>query len=582
MSTQPQQHSDTEQSTNNLDRRAFMRRSAAGTLGAVGTIAAANHADRLPVDRALAIDDAVVGPDGWEWRETTGVQGFEYMAGAVSDLLFGSDQPHSGYTGADALITNVEENILTNASADERVMTSIQNHINGSENVALAKGKSALLTEMNDGAERSDARDAMMDTVDEYYTTIQTNIVQHWNAQINQFNHMLTQAEEHEDTSPSAIIYDNNHSGARDVFTYHDDFSLELLDGSEHDYAAMGVVTGENSSSVGYSNWAVTIDFRSKYDADDFKSDIGFSSSDNWYEANSTRVTEVSSSYLQPGPFSQSWSDVLDARDNVVSALSGFAEDVYNQYEPGDIPTEDLVDPITAFTELAQDYDGQQGQMAYASMLGIPTTADASVWIQVLEDSLEDYFDADDFENADEFDDLDEEQLDELIDSIPYDAIEADIYTQHTPEDNDGNEVGFEVGKHYTPADWDVPLYIGYTVIYEDGDGEIQEESDFVQLENEFVIFAAEDQDGNDIDSFENRSTTAQTADIDELEAELEALREEQLRLQREAQDEGAGLAGIPGLESIAGFLGIGLGSTVVVIGAAALAYVSLMNPVSR
>jgi predicted ThiF/HesA family dinucleotide-utilizing enzyme len=480
-----------------VGRRTFLKGAAAtagvatvGTQGQFGTARAA-----LPlVPIGIAAGGAAVG----------------YLAGEAADRYLGDDRDYSGYTGADALKTEISTGAMEMLSADERVMTSIQNNITTSQNTALAKGKAAVIEVMNAGGDESSATDKMQAAIDEYYATIQKNLLTHYEEQVAQIAHHIAELENHADTSAGSMIegYDAANgrwtevSGSSNVT---DD--VALLDGTT--YTVEGFKLSHNFGI--YLGWQPS-------DGDD-----------GYYPSDSQPILRYhieGQSDPQVYPLLQyinTWDSIMTERDDVRAQLSGFVSDVYAAYEPGDIPTEDLVDPITAATQLEQDYDHYATQGAHAAMLGIPTSAEQSVHMTIH--------------------DPDEGDLD----------VWADIFTNHNPTDADGNTVGFEVGTKYSPEYWDEPLYIAYEYVDEES-GDTQ--SDFTQIESEFTINTIEDSSGSEVTNFEPESQNTQTADVQALKEELEQLREEQIRLQEEAQsdDDGGGFSfdalsfgGLPG-----------------------------------
>ena len=460
--------------------------------------------------------------------------------------FLGDTRDYSGYTGADALHTEVYKGSVQMAMADENVMTSISNNAASSENVALAKGKAAIIEEMNAGNTESDAQDALNTALNTYFTKIEENLFTHFNAQVEQLAHMMDSVSNHSNLSLGDVFEQVITGTHQAVVDYH----VAEFDHTHPD----GSVTAVKHPAVknGNDNWAYPDPF-GMYD-EGATSVSGSYSNSNPGQIVALAFSDGSEQAFLEGPYSTALNDLQTAYDDANAALTGFVADVYAQYEPGDIPTEDLVDPITASTELAQNYDGYQAQGAHAAMLGIPTTAEQSVAITV-HDS-----------------DGDKPML-------------VDIYTEHVPTDGSGNEIGFEAGTTYDPSSWSEPLYIAYeyqAVLDEDGNvlnsteqesysGETttQTESDFIQLETSFTIDSITDKDGNDVQSFQTESQNTQTADVSKLQAELEQLREEQLRLQEEAQSGGGGLlpefslGGVPGV----GVLAIAGGAVLLLFG---------------
>jgi hypothetical protein len=201
---------------------------------------------------------------------------------------------------------------------------------------------------------------------------------------------------------------------------------------------------------------------------------------------------------------------VVTKRDEVNSQLVGLASDLYAEYGAGDIPTDEVLDPITAATELGNN-TGLSIQEAQAGMMGIPTSASFSLRLELTGN-----------------------------DGNTYEA-DAEIYTNAQPNDTDGNPGGFKVGNTYDPANFQEPIYVSYEYV----DPETGEKTtDFTEVVNPFTVLEATDSDGNEVEEVTPTSRTAQTADISTIEEELAAIREEQLRLQEKAQQQTSGGAG--------------------------------------
>ncbi|RQG87030.1 twin-arginine translocation signal domain-containing protein [Natrarchaeobius halalkaliphilus] len=491
-------------------RRQFLGRTATAG-GAVAAIGAGGHKiapQHSPIGRAQAL--APVAPIGA--GAAAGALGYLITEGV--DRILGDDRDYSGYTGSEALHQNIMTGAAEMNSADERVMTSIENNITHSRAVGLAKGKAAIIEEMNAEENEDAATDAMYDAIDDYYATIEENIINHYTAQYDQLLHMAEMVQTHGSISLSTVFegyIDSNYhdantdgggsAGVHKFLTREDNDDVvdyELANGETIEVKiSIGELALDTFESVAPHTSLVPNGLtRFRIRPVDDEDPVGFFDCQRYHDALESASAE---------------------RDTVVSDLTGFVSDVYNFYSPGDIPTEDLVDPITASTELRQDYDNRAGQGAHAAMLGIPTNADFSALLHIYSDDLPDGADED------------------------YWDVWADIFTNHVPTDEEGDEVGFEVGETYDPSEWDAPLFIAYEYIDSvTGD----ERADFTQIESEFSIELVEDADGNEVENFQTESRNSQTSDIESLEDELEALREEQIRLQEEAQDQNGGGGG--------------------------------------
>jgi len=458
-----------------------------------------------------------------------------YLAKKAADKYLGDEGNYSGYTGSDALISDIWAGSLNMTSANERVMTTINNNVSTSKAVGLAKGKAAIVEAMNAGASNSEAQTAANDAVKEYYSVIQENVLTHAKSQLAQGKHYYDELVAHSDTGPrDAGKYVGRYSGTfGDLHGYQDDSHLTDSAHSDYQFGSMreSQIDWNNPTTptVTLLDGTTTVDFP-EYEFTDgsynwvIEAPTLTPSSDksNWgYIGMADPDSSEYTWYYHEHRYDETMTNIKTEYDDVNTTLSGFADDVYSQWEAGEIPTEDLVDPITAATELEQDYDGMQGQGAFAAMLGIPTSADQTVYIELLDSEVN---------------------------------IWADFYTEHVPTDAQGNETGFETDTTYSPSTWSEPLFIAYerTAYYDSDGNEVNESewdsetgtsetvSDFTEIEQDFVIQQIETPNGETVESFQTKSRNVQTADVAALEEELAQVREAQLALQEEAQS-GAG-----------------------------------------
>jgi hypothetical protein len=551
------------------ERRGITRRNLMKTVG-VGVGAGAvglgtTGLDDGPVGEAEAVVPLGVGA----------AAGVGYLVYKGAETFLGNSQDHSDYTGADALHTAIYEDGKEMASADERVMTSIKNNITHSRNVALPKGKSAAIEKMNKGAPESEAVTAMQDAVNGYFATIQQNILTHWNAQQEQAHSMVLDVENHENLSLSTVFELTGTSDSLQASNMVASDDIPLVDGSMAEMKTLSVDTGTSMFFNGL--------FRPAVDNSDFTGIAVISPQDGstqniaYPDSFSTKTNapdEYSSGDVDP------WSEVLRTRDSVIDNLSGFVSDVYSYYDKSEIPTDKLMDPVTAATELQQDYDGYQTAGVHAAMLGIPSQTARSLYLELHDAGVRVY---------------------------------ADIYTEHVPEDSNGNEIGFKQGVRYSPSEWEEPLYVAYEIAEtrtatstatdsgttaptatstatatatatatddplgtgemtttDDGwtsDGSNVGVTDFAQIEQDFTIRHAENKDGEPIDTFQTESDNTQTTDISKLEEELAKIRAIQRQMQEDAQEGGGGGGGglgsdIPAVGVLAGAAAIlGLGA---------------------
>jgi hypothetical protein len=239
---------------------------------------------------------------------------------------------------------------------------------------------------------------------------------------------------------------------------------------------------------------------------------------------------------LDPTDYNNLLSSVSSRSSSVKTKLGGFIGDLYFEYGAGDIPTEDVIDPVTAATQMGQN-TGMAGQAASAAMLGIPTSASFSLLLE-LQDADGNTF-----------------------------QVDAELYTGASPTDGSGNDTGWEVGTTYDPSNFDAPIYVAYEYIDTESG---EKSSNFIQIDEPFTVIDATDADGNEVTNVANEKRITQTADVTKLEEELAQVRDEQQRLQQQSQDGGGGGGG--GGIDLSAFSAFGFPGEVVGLGVAGLA----------
>lgn len=538
-----------------LSRRSLMRRTAITGVTAVGIGAGAHHSGNSPIGRAQAVAPLAVA---------AGALAIGYLGWEVGNYLTGDSRDYGGYAEINVLQDELYSGALEMQSADERVMTSIQNNITNSENIALTKGKAAAVESMNNGDSESEAQTQMQNAIDEYYASIQENLLTHWSEQYTQLRDHIQAVVDHPDgtVDNDSSIFQSRIDGG--------DWRADSTETSAHNprlgtYAAF---FNTNEGDYTSENYAYDLlDGTTKAVPITWGPNLEFSPSlidgnpdhTTWTAAlvhNSSAETAV---YVDTRPYNDAWDSIISSRDAVNSDLSGFVSDVYAQWEPGEIPTEDLIDPITAATEFDQDYDNTAFRSAQAAMLGIPTGDARSLTLEVLTDGSSYVVEADLYTQYTPRNELevgtdiqssissgvivlemepvadetytvtttDSETVDiaaaDFVDNgdgtWQYDAS-GDLSTTATSVDTAlGEDLGFTVGDGtiYDPTTWDSPAYIAYS--YE-GD------RTFTELEDEFKIVEAIDSNGEQITEFSTKETNNETADVAEIRNEIDKLNE--------------------------------------------------------
>ena len=468
-----------------LTRRGVMRTTAVG-IGSAAALGMSGSASAITKDQAL-------------FAFSPGAYAVGYLIQKGIDVFTGSEKDYPGYTGIDALRKGVYEDALDAESTDERVMTSIENNLQNSKNVGLSKGKAALVEALNNGATESEANTAMNEAINEYYSTIQENILTHYGAQVNKLASMANSLGNHSNfTSPSSFYFVWNNGGYvgirannnGTVFASKSTNNVSLLNGDSKSVPEYTINVADGNF-VGL-NWKPGATDSNGDPVDLFQ----------WQKPDGSSSTTYGLRRIV-----SAFENAVTTRDEVNSQLVGFASDLYSNYGAGDIPSDEVLDPITAATELGNN-TGLSLREAQAGMMGIPTSAGFSLRLELADDDGNTY------------------------------EVDAEIYTNAQPNDTDGNPAGFKIGNTYDPAKFQAPIFVSYEYV----DPETGEETtDFTQVENLFTVLEATDSEGNEVEEVTPTSQTAQTADISSIEEELASIREEQQRLLEKSQDPAGG-----------------------------------------
>lgn len=450
-----------------LTRRGVMKTTAVG-IGSAATLGVAGTGN------ARAVAPAVLGVGA------AGAAALGYLINEGVDKFLGSSKDLSGFTGADALKAQIKEEVLQMKSADERVMTSIENNLANSETVALAKAKAAAIEKMNAEEPESEAVNAVDTAVNAYYATIEKNILTHYAAQARQVADQIIQIEANDGLDLDSTLNFKGPDWLTRGLENEGTKTITLLDDTQIDIPKI-VLLANAPNEAGDPTHSLTIN----------------GESGNRMQFNVPDGDNIT--YLDSRVFESTLSAAQSRADTVKTKMGGFVTDLYQEYGAGDIPTEDVVDPITAATELGTS-TGLSSREAAAGIMGIPTSAGFSLRLRIRDDNGKTT------------------------------EVDAELYTNAKPADS-----GFQVGQTYDPSNFSDPIYISYEYV-DPATGE--RSTDFTQVENPFTVIEATDEEGNSVDNVEPTERVTQTADVSKLEEQLAQLREEQVRLQEKAEEE--------------------------------------------
>lgn len=377
-----------------MDRRRFMQGFAAVLVGAgISGQAAADVEDYVESGVRFAAD-ATSSPLMYAVSPASAI-----TAESV-DLLTGGALDYGGVSSLD-LTTEVNyDRVREMRSADEMMLDQLFNTLENARNVAWFQSKEAWIESVQDGATASEAVTAADDALATYYVdTVQRNLLNHWNQQMNKLDDMITRLEEHEDVSnPSNYVdvnvptYDGN-GGSIGTPTIEDQ-QIELVDGSSvtvrrtNDQFSFDAGSVDRSGSLSVSVTEISAsyndqdvnraDFRAFTSADDRSAlwvQYEPSEPTTWTDYQSWAVPEEDEtahndhwggSLAFANKFPILWTRIEEQYSSMVDNVKTWSSEAYSSLQADEISIEDLMSPAMLASEYSTSYE-DTGHYAYAA-----------------------------------------------------------------------------------------------------------------------------------------------------------------------------------------------------------------------
>lgn len=481
-----------------MNRREFL----ASAAGATGTVAVGSTVAprRSPVGRARAAVPLV--PIG----VAAAAAAIDYVVREGVELITGDDAPNQEeYQEYDSAQTHLEiyERQMTMNGGDDTVATVMGNRIEDSYNSAWSIGKEAAVEKLNAGASQSDAETAAKDAVNDYYTTIQTNLVNHFIEQVNKIKVFRD------------MVADDANLAYQDVFRYGVSGSvtyqppewpsetLTFEDGTTQSVDGFQLRAESDGSTTTYlTRWRLG----SGVGHGDQNVDGGYVPPEGY---NDGEYTEAIYPFNWDGAnnapsfgLADRWTDVKNAAQQMRDNLVAWVDSLYAEYEPGELSLSGYMNASEIASQYGTEYD-DTGYYAFAAAelaaLGLSGSFEQFLKLHLHDSDI---------------------------------VVEGVLFSENQPG------AGWEVGKRYDPTSYTGETWLAYEYLNDDG----EEVSDLVELTQEFSIVDAEDADGNNLDAVKLEEKNYQTSDVTMTQEELDQLYE--LRKELEDARDAAAFAG--------------------------------------
>ena len=332
-----------KQESGGMNRRAFMRRGAAGAV-AVGGLAYA----KPPVQNAQAFPPALVAAGGIAAGAAVG-----YTTRYVQDYLTGDDIDKDAYdeSNKEEVYNGIRESCLTIKNTDETVLTTIENNISSGQNAAFSEAKKAAIEQLNLDNGETAAVDAAKDANNDYWSIPQENLARHFSQQMAIIENNLEAEATVQDFGWFEIA--ERHEDGGDTTSFRSsiiDFPTSSVTFKNGDtYAAMEADYTSDFDDVSFSltssnDWARPM-LKSDYDKNGFEVFNGF------------RYNDI-------------WDEISQNHGEVEANIETWVPAVAEEYESGDISLADVVSP-SDIANNAADSDGFAYAGADLASLGL-------------------------------------------------------------------------------------------------------------------------------------------------------------------------------------------------------------------
>lgn len=473
-----------------MNRREFLAASA----GATATVAVGSEAvpQYSPVGRARAVVPVV--PIG----AAAGGLALGYLVNEVVDYITGDDAPdEEEYQEYDSAQTHLEiyERAMSMNGGDDTVATVMNNRIEDSHHTAWSIGKEAAVEQLNLGNTQSEAETAAHDAVNDYYTTMQRNVMNHFQEQINKIK------------ISRDMVADDANLAYEDVFRYgvsgsvtyqNPEFPTETLnleDGSEIlDFEGFQLRAESDGSTTTYlTRWQLG----SGLSHGDSSTDGGYNPPED-YNENVYPFNWDGANDAPSFPLADRWNDIKSTAQQMRDNLTTWVDSLYTEYEPDELSLMDFTNAAELAAEYSTEYN-ETGYYAFAAAelaaLNLPGNFDRHLKLDLHDSEV---------------------------------TVQGVLFSQKQPES------GWEVGVRYDPDNYAGETWLAYEYVNDDG----ETVSELVELTQEFTVVAAENVDGESVDRVQMRDYNYQTSNVTMTQDELDQLYE--LRQELEAARDAA------------------------------------------
>ena len=441
-------------------RRKFLKGVTVGTVGvALGSNYAVNDVSALPISGGVAVGQAA-----------------NYLMRKAKEFVTGTSVDTQKYNqlSAEQAHVDAKADLLEMASANETVLTTMNNLLANSENAAFADGKYAAVEAMNLGKSKADTKAAAKTPIDEFFTVQTKNLLDHFSVQTQSYLNIINSLNDNPNTGWNSVIR-HPESGNNDKSDFGGKASITQDSKS---------LQNGNSHTFDYIEWNFT--------------DGGYDETTRiWIRDTANTI------YVKPLPTNtngtkeeihdgKDWQNLLNEintkHSNVISEINTWIDGVYPNYTSGDIALTEIAS-ASMLADKAPNEEGFSYAGADLALMGL-SGGEHNYKIELIGDDK---------------------------------TVRGTIYAKNRSNPLELNTV-------YSPSVIAGTVWLAYETTDSDGNTV----SDLVALTQNFKIVSGVDKNGNEVSEVtftENNQQTTNT-DVQEIQKELQRLQDLQDKIE--------------------------------------------------
>ena len=296
----------------------------------------------------------------------------------------GSYSVNTSQTDLSQIKLDIYQAGLNQEAAENNANATLSNYLTDTKTTAQIKAKNAYIRELNNGSSKSAAQTGANQTVQDYYSVKQKNLINRWNAGIENFRHqdniseseganihyVDVKAEDPDSGTPQFKEYDTTNNFGANVTSYGSE-TLTLANGSTMSATTVTVTVTyadvhSNTYTIGLTDGAV-IDASAdgSYTNDNQVTDLR-----RLVVQDSLAEADGEANMIVFNDYSALWTEIQSQSSNTRAELKTVVDGTYSAYQQGDINNTDLVDPYTLSAEYSPGSEYQGWAAAQLTLLG--------------------------------------------------------------------------------------------------------------------------------------------------------------------------------------------------------------------